>query len=65
MLSTTKHQNIPNLVDSTHIGSATASFEGLVTLHKRILQQMFGSRIHTTSFGHDNSGPGARIPQTM
>ena len=29
------------IVDFTHIGSAIASFEDLVTLHRRTLQQMF------------------------
>ena len=40
MLSTTNDQNIPNLgaiVDCTHVGSATASFKDLVTLHRRAL----------------------------
>ena len=29
------------IVDCTHIGSATAFFEVLVTLHRRTLQQIF------------------------
>ena len=29
------------IVDCTHVGSATASFEDLVTLHRRTLQQIF------------------------
>ena len=39
------------IVDCTHEGLATASFEDLVTLHSRALQQTFGRRSATTSFG--------------
>ena len=39
-LSTTKYQNVPYLVaivDCTHVGSATAYFKDLVTMHRRTL----------------------------
>ena len=58
-------QNMPYLVaivDYTHVRSATASFEDLVTLHSRTLQQLFGRGSATASIGHGNSWPGARTP---
>ena len=33
-------------VDYTYVGSAIASFEDLVTLHRRTQQQVFWERIH-------------------
>ena len=62
-----KISHLVAIVDCTHIGSATASFKDLVTLPRRTLpikQQIFWQRISNGSFGHDNSFPGARTPQT-
>ena len=44
MTSTTENQNTPHLVatvDFIHVGSATASIEALVTLHRRTLQNIW------------------------
>ena len=43
MLSTTKQSEhiISSNVDCTHVGSAIASFEDMVTLHRGTLQQIF------------------------
>ena len=43
------------IVDCIHVGSASASFKDLVTLHKRTLQQIFCRGTVMASFGHGNS----------
>ena len=43
------------IVDCIHIRSATASFEYLATLHKRILQQVLDRGSVMASLGHGDS----------
>ena len=58
------HNILIPLETCPYVGSATVSFKEFVTLHRRTLQQIFGSRPSMAFFGYANSWPGMRIPQT-
>ena len=62
-----KNQHLVNIDDSTHVGSATASFKEIVTVARynstKQTADTLGRESATTSFGIGNCYPGVRTPQ--